>query len=107
MIVEPTEYVCACCGQRLYRAIVLGDPVPWAPKRWEGKPVCKVCFSALERQQAAEFTLANTPAPHRPMQFANDECRQRSLLAGLDCLPGQGDLFATDGEPEKTLPASA
>jgi hypothetical protein len=54
-----------------------------------------------------EFKLANAPAPHRPARFATDEYRQRSLLAGLDCLPGQGDLFDTDGEPDEFPPASA
>ena len=27
--------------------------------------------------------------------------RQRALFSGLDCLPGQMDLFPTDGEPEE------
>ncbi len=27
-------------------------------------------------------------------------CRQRVLFCGLDCLPGQIDLFPTDGEPD-------
>lgn len=27
----------------------------------------------------------------------NDRCRQRVLFSGLDCLPGQQDLFPTDG----------
>ena len=49
------------------------------------------------------FRLANDPAPRRPAQFEDEQCRQRSLLAGLDCLPGQGDLFATDGEPDESL----
>jgi hypothetical protein len=26
---------------------------------------------------------------------------QRLLFSGLDCLPGQRDLFPTDGEPER------
>lgn len=45
-----------------------------------------------------EFTLANDPPKPKPVRFENSEGRQRMLLAGLDCLPGQSDLFRTDGE---------
>lgn len=31
-------------------------------------------------------------------QFTSNHARQQPLLAGLDCLPGQCDLFQTDGE---------
>jgi hypothetical protein len=41
-----------------------------------------------------EFKLANDPAPHKPAQFDNDDPRrQRTLIDGLQCLPGQLDLF--------------
>ena len=44
------------------------------------------------------FALANNPAPQRQRRFdAGDRPRQKVLFAGLDCLPGQMDLFATDG----------
>jgi len=45
------------------------------------------------------FTLQNDP-PCRPApRFESTPARQRVLLAGLDCLPGQSDLFDTDGPP--------
>jgi hypothetical protein len=40
------------------------------------------------------FFLANDPTPHRPAQFENSEQRrQRVLVEGMGCLPGQLDLF--------------
>jgi len=44
------------------------------------------------------FTLANEAPRTKPARFENNSARQMVLLAGLDCLPGQRDLFATDGE---------
>lgn len=44
------------------------------------------------------FTLTNDKPRHAPTRFDNQPARQRSLLSGLDCLDGQLDLFATDGE---------
>ena len=46
------------------------------------------------------FALANEMPKPKPTRFENSEGRQRMLLAGLDCLPGQGDLFRTDGEED-------
>lgn len=43
------------------------------------------------------FVLTNEPARRAPLQFENDERRQKPLFAGLDCLPGQDDLFSTEG----------
>lgn len=40
-----------------------------------------------------ELTAKPEPAPHKPAAFANVATTQRKLLTGLDCLPGQGDLF--------------
>ena len=40
------------------------------------------------------FELRNDLPPHRPDRFENQfATRQRKLLDGLDCLPGQQDLF--------------
>lgn len=43
------------------------------------------------------FVLRNDPPPKeqgkQPVCDDNDKCRQRMLLDGLDCLPGQRDLF--------------
>jgi len=45
-----------------------------------------------------DFTLSNKPAHPTPARFkSNDKTRQKVLFCGLDCLPGQLDLFLTDG----------
>ena len=43
------------------------------------------------------FTLRNAPPVPPTAQFENNPNRQRVLLAGMDCLAGQLDLFPTDG----------
>lgn len=53
---------------------------------------CPECASSYE-----PFTLANDAAKPRAARPENMPTRQRTLLSGLDCLPGQGDLFAVDG----------
>ena len=45
-----------------------------------------------------QFTLRNDAPKPKPLAFENVATRQRVLLAGMDALPGQLDLFATDGE---------
>ncbi len=41
-----------------------------------------------------DFTLTNDPpAPRRAPAVVNEPERQRVLIDGLDCLPGQLDLF--------------
>jgi hypothetical protein len=47
-----------------------------------------------------EFQLANDPPQPKPRELENGASAQRMLLAGLDCLPGQHDLFQTDGEED-------
>ena len=55
-----------------------------------------------------EFTLANAPPQREPAEFdSNENCRQRALLAGLDALPRQLDLFQVDGDREVISPAAA
>ena len=40
-----------------------------------------------------DFTLTNDPPrPPRPVGQNNPQCRQKVLLTGLGCLPGQLDL---------------
>jgi hypothetical protein len=46
----------------------------------------------------SEFHLTNEPPKPKPWRPENVKATQRVLLAGMDCLSGQGDLFATDGE---------
>lgn len=43
--------------------------------------------------QTEEFQLTNDRPRPKPLRFENDECRQTVLFAGMDCLPGQEDLF--------------
>ena len=46
------------------------------------------------------FTLSNNPPPTKPHRFEScDRTRQKLLFSGLNCLPGQMDLFDTDGPP--------
>ena len=46
------------------------------------------------------FALANPPpSPHKPWRGEpTEQCRQKVLLSGMDCQPGQLDLFETDGK---------
>jgi hypothetical protein len=44
-----------------------------------------------------QFQLMNTEPKPAPLRIDVPEYRQSKLFAGLDCLDGQGDLFATDG----------
>ena len=37
---------------------------------------------------------------NRPPEFENDRRRQRVLFSGLRLIPGQLDLFATDGQSD-------
>jgi hypothetical protein len=46
-----------------------------------------------------DFTLANDPPKETPWQPPpTEKARQKALFSGLDCLPGQEDLFPTDGQ---------
>jgi hypothetical protein len=55
------------------------------------------------------FSLVNdTPRPRPLFAAPATKAAQRVLFAGLDCLPGQLDLFQTDGEaPADDQPAHA
>lgn len=63
---------------------------------------CDTCGTALvlgycPRCREA-FNLTNPPP--KPVKWKgapSDKCRQTVLLSGLDLLPGQGNLFETDG----------
>ncbi len=41
----------------------------------------------------ADFELRNDPPAHKPQQFDEEPLRQRVLVDGMNCLPGQLDLF--------------
>jgi hypothetical protein len=50
------------------------------------------------------FTLSNPPPQPIPWRGPKPEnTRQTVLLSGLDCLPGQLDLFEPDGNAARTL----
>ena len=44
-----------------------------------------------------EFQLTNPPPKRRKTEFHNTTGTQKLLVSGLDCFPGQLDLFDTDG----------
>ena len=72
-------------------------PVPFV--RVNRKLKSEIRRLAAEQSDGEEFTLTN-PAP-KPDPWRGDESentRQTKLLSGLDCPPGQQDLFAADGE---------
>jgi hypothetical protein len=49
------------------------------------------------------FTLTNpAPRPPRWRGRESENTRQQTLLEGMDCLPGQRDLFENDGEAART-----
>jgi hypothetical protein len=54
---------------------------------------------AEENGDGAEFALHNPPATRKSWRgSAPENTRQTLLIAGMECLPGQQDLFETDGE---------
>lgn len=51
------------------------------------------------------FRLQNEAPPHQPWRGeAPERTEQRMLISGLDCLPGQMDLFQTDGDTDSDDP---
>lgn len=56
-------------------------------------------FSEVPTRSNEVFALSNPPAKPRRATFPSlSATRQRQLFSGLDCLPDQKDLFATNGE---------
>lgn len=61
-----------------------------------GRRLCHKC-SAL----AMDDILRREPAILPKKQtFTSTPTTQRKLLSGLDCVPGQAELFETDGAPQ-------
>ena len=59
---------------------------------------------AKEEGDSAEFVLSNAPPKPKPWRGGEPEnTRQTVLIAGMDCLAGQQDLFETDGEAARML----
>ncbi len=51
------------------------------------------------------YVLTNLPPPATPPESGDpqpetESTRQRVLFSGMDCLPGQRNLFETDGEDQ-------
>lgn len=54
---------------------------------------------AEENGDETGFALRNSPATKKPWRGSVPQnTRQTLLITGMDCLPGQRDLFETDGE---------
>lgn len=47
------------------------------------------------------FELNNDPPADKKPTFDSNTGDQRVLFSGLECLPGQQDLFETDGQPDE------
>lgn len=54
------------------------------------------CYEASEREAGYELDRQPARQPKRAT-FTSAKTTQRVLLTGLDCLPGQEQLFETDG----------
>ncbi len=68
-------------------------------KRANRKLKSEIRRLAAEKSDGEEFVLSNPAPKPKPWQGGEPEnTRQAVLLSGLDCLPGQQDLFAADGE---------
>ena len=50
-----------------------------------------------EQPDREAFKLTNPPARPKPATFETNTGRQKVLFSGMNCLPGQIDLFKTDG----------
>ena len=69
--------------------------------RWYRKTFPAVATLAEERRAVDLFgePLPEPVTPPAPIDA--DKHRQKPLISGLDCLPGQQDLFRVDGDPEQ------
>lgn len=70
-----------------------------AAAAWQRAQAADAPPPTSRQPEPAPFRLVNDPPPHQPARIEPAErARQRPLFAGLHCLAGQRDLFATDGE---------
>lgn len=54
--------------------------------------------TTTQKASQGPYRLQNDQSRQKPKAFAGQEpSAQKALLGGLDCLPGQLDLFSTDG----------
>jgi hypothetical protein len=54
-------------------------------------------WNGSDHVDALDYTEAN----RKWTAYVREKMKQRLLLAGMDCLAGQQDLFPTDGEIDK------
>ncbi len=65
--------------------------------------LAKTIRALANTSEDAEFALHNPLATKKPWRgSAPENTRQTLLIAGMDCLAGQRDLFETDGEAART-----
>ena len=70
----------------------------------EAKAFAEDVYSSNAAPDTDTFALANPPPPHKPWRGEpTEQRRQKVLLAGMDCQPGQLELFKTDGEATKKM----
>lgn len=80
-LIEPPRFQLVG-GWRWYRVEALPNYAGWGIVAENGDEDCEA------------FSLANDPPRVRPQSFGNGEkARQRVLVDGMNCLPGQLDLF--------------
>lgn len=78
---------------RKYAFRLLEEAKQYAIELWEKHQ------APPERASTRQFTLENRQVKPKPRPLeAPPAGRQKVLFSGLDCLPGQLDLFPTDGE---------
>lgn len=70
----------------------------WHPHQPDESGNCIVCGEAGRCPGLMPFVLRNEGPRTKRFDFTADKQRQTKLLSGLDCLPGQENLFDTDGE---------
>ena len=78
---------CDTCGT----ALVLG----YCPRCREARGMDDEMRDTVEWAEVMD--IAMKPKPVKWKGAPSEKCRQTVLLSGLDLLPGQGNLFETDG----------
>ena len=100
------SYACFHCGRQIRGQVMHVIPSLLAVRCGDfAKAYHPKCYERAEAAAEAElhappaFVLSGQPKPTwQRGDFESAKATQRPLFCGLDCLPGQGDLFATDGE---------
>lgn len=84
--------------RQLYKAAGITGSYP-AEREDNFVAYCQIALAEVAAPPQPAFALTGQPKPvWQRGDFASAKATQRPLFSGLGCLPGQGDLFATDGE---------